>query len=188
VHSLRPLTALGGSSPQQDRIGALTIVETPDVALASVAARLGQEAVCRKALGGALGAAVPEPGKALLVDPVSALWMGPDQWLLWARHQSHELLADGIKTELGAAASVTEQNDAWVCFDVSGPSVVDLSERLCAAPARRMRTGDAQRTAIHHMGCFLIVLEAGQEFRFVAPRSSAGSFHHALVTAARSVA
>ena len=187
MHDLIPLTALGAATARADTIGTLTLTEVPDLALASVAARRGQEMACTAALSKMLKADLPGPGKSTLADPVSAVWMAPDQWMLMAAYSSHELLAGQMRETLKTKAAVTEQSDAWVCFDVTGEQVVDLSERLCAAPVRRMRTADAQRTTLHHMGCLLICLESGAEMRFIGPRSSAASLHHALVTAAQSV-
>ncbi|WP_227269692.1 sarcosine oxidase subunit gamma [Roseobacter weihaiensis] len=187
MHDLAPLTALGHAAPWTDQIGGMAITERPQIALASVTARQGREPTCRQTLTTWLGDGPPPPGKALLRDPFSALWMGPDQWIVAADYDAHERLADELKAKLKQAASITEQTDAWVCFDVSGDRVVDLCERLCPAPARRMQTGDAQRTTVHQMGCFLVCLKQSEEMRFIGPRSSAGSLYHALVTAADAI-
>lgn len=186
MHDLAPLTALGHAVPRTDQIGGLNIVERPQIALASVAARLGQEQACHRHLTTWLGDG-PPPGKALLRDPFSAFWMGPDQWMVAADFAAHERLADALKAKLAGTASITEQTDAWVCFDVLGDMAIDLCERLCPAPARQMQTGDAQRTIVHQMGCFLVCLTRATEMRFIGPRSSAGSLHHALITAAGAV-
>lgn len=188
MHDLSPLTALGGTSAQVDVVGNVTISEIPDVALASVAARSGAEKACGQKLKKVLGTAPPEPGCAVLTDPVSAVWMAADQWMLWAPHDTHEDLAGFLLSRMDGTASVTEQNDAWVCFDLTGISVVQMFERLCPVPVRRLCTGAAQRTTIDHLGCFLIVAETGKSVRIFGPRSSAGSLHHALVTAAHSIA
>jgi sarcosine oxidase subunit gamma len=188
VHDLTPLTALGGTDPQVDTIGSVTITEVADLALASVTARHGQEKPCASTLAKLLGDALPGPGRALLATPLAAVWMGPDQWMIGAPFDSHEDLADQLKSKLKATASVTEQSDAWVCFDVTGAHVIAMFERLCAAPVRRMQAGDAQRTTIHHLGSFVICGAAGAHLRVLGARSSAGSLHHALVQAAQSVA
>lgn len=188
MHDLSPLTALGNTVAQSDQVAGLTITEVADLAFASVAARLSREEECRSALTDYLGDDLPQAGKALVRAPISAIWLGPEQWMLSAPFHSHETLAEDIKAVVKDTGSVTEQSDAWVAFDVEGDGVIALSERLCAAPARRMQTGDAQRTTIHHLGCFLVCLSTHQHMRFIGPRSSAASLHHALVTAAHSVA
>lgn len=60
----------------------------------------------------------------------------------------------------------------------------DLCERLCAVPIRRMQSGDAQRTLIHQISCFVIKRVDPDHIRVLGPRASAGSLHHALITAA----
>jgi sarcosine oxidase subunit gamma len=187
VHDLKTITALGGSEPRVDVFDHITITENDSVALASVAARAGREAVCHKVLKKLLGAA-PETGRAVLHDPEAGFCMGPDQWLLGAPKATHELIADQLKTLFGDAASVTEQSGAWVCFDITGPSMRDMCERLCAVPIRQMVAGDVQRTVIHQLGCFVIRRTADDHVRILGPRASAVTLHHALMTAAASIA
>ena len=43
MHDLVATTALGGTDPHVDTVGGVTCTEVPGVALASVAARMGQE-------------------------------------------------------------------------------------------------------------------------------------------------
>lgn len=187
MHDLRPTTALGGQTPQVDTFANVTIAENDGLALTSVAARLGQEKSCHAALKKLLGE-VPLPGRAVLRDSEAGFWMGPDQWMIGAPRDTHELLADTLKDRFGDAASITEQSGAWVCFDVIGPAMPDLCERLCAIPIRKMVAGDAQRTVIHQLGCFVIRRQTEDHIRILGPRASAGTLHHALVTATLSAA
>ncbi|WP_187430803.1 hypothetical protein ROLI_041630 [Roseobacter fucihabitans] len=187
MHDLKPITALGGVEPRVDAFDHITISENDGLALASVAARMGHEEICHAALIKLLGA-VPGPGKAQLHDPEAGFWMGPEQWMISAPRATHELLADLLKALLGDAASVTEQSGAWACFDITGPAMADLCERICAVPIRQMQAGDAQRTVIHQLGCFVIRHQAEDHIRILGPRASAGTLHHALLTAAKSVA
>lgn len=187
MHDLRPTTALGGQTPQVDTFKNVTIAENDGLALASVSGRQGHEKACHAKLKKLLGG-VPEAGRAILHDPEAGFWMGPDQWMIGAPRETHELLADTLKDHFGDTASVTEQSGAWVCFDVTGPAMRDLCERLCAVPIRKMVAGDVQRTMIHQLGCFVIRRQADDHIRILGPRASAGSLHHALITAALSVA
>lgn len=187
MHDLKTVTALGEAKPRVDAFEHITIAENDGLALASVAARLGREADCHAALKSLLGA-VPEVRRAILRDPEAGFWMGPEQWMLGAPRATHEMLADDLKARFGDAASVTEQSGAWVCFDVTGPAMEDLCERICAVPIRRMVAGDVQRTVIHQLGCFVIRREASDHIRILGPRASARTLHHALLTAAHSIA
>lgn len=186
VHDLEPITALGGAAPQVDTVAGLTCTEVTNLALASVAARLGQEKACAKKLKALLGDAAPGPGKALLAAPFSAVWMGPDQWMIGADFATHEDVEVQVKTALGSTASVTEQTDGWCCFDLSGDGIAPVMELLCPVNMRSLQSGDAQRTQIHHLGCFVVCGDPDGFIRILGPRASAGSLHHAIVTAMQS--
>ncbi|MEZ5911048.1 MAG: sarcosine oxidase subunit gamma family protein [Paracoccaceae bacterium] len=188
MHSLASITPLGHAEPRVVTLGSVRIAEVADRALASVTCRFGREKPFRAAARTLFGTALPEPGKSVAGPVYSLFWTGPDQWFAEAPEASHEDIARIIKEGLGDNASVTEQSGGWARFDLSGAGVVDMLERLAPAPSRRMQTGDATRTAIEHLGCFLICRTAGERFSVIGPRSSAASLHHALCAAAASVA
>lgn len=185
MHSLSPSTALGGDEPRVDNIGSITITEVPFVAIASVAARLGGEKATATALKSYIGAAAPDAGKSLGKAPLLAFWTGPDQWMVTAPMETHELIADDLTAKVKGKASITEQSGAWVQFDVEGDGKVDMFERLSALPIRNMVAGDANRTRIEQLGCF--VLHHGEKISILGPRASTGSLHHALLAAATSI-
>lgn len=185
MHDLVPITALGGHAARIDVHGPVTLIEVPDAALASVAARLGTEAKTASALKKLLGAEMPAPGKALTQSP-GAFWMGPDQWMVEAPFDTHEDIMPWIKNAVGTAASVTEQTDGWCRFDLTGSDLSDVFERLCPVNTRAQMAGDATRTTIDHLGCFVICRETGTHFSVIGPRSSATSLHHALLVAMQS--
>ena len=184
MHDLIATPAIGGV-PQT--IGTVTVAENTNVALASVAARNGQAEACATVLKSILGA-VPDIGKAVLHDPVAGFWTGRDQWIIGAPMDTHEDLAEQLTSKLGDAASVTEQSGAWVVFDVTGAAMPQMCELMCNIPIRKMTAGDVRRTTIHQLGCFVIRREAAGHIRILGPRASAASLHHALITAATSVA
>ena len=186
MHDLTPITALGGSTPRVDQVAGLTCREVTDLALASVAARLGHETDCDATLSTLLGAASPGTGRAHLGQPFSAVWMGPDQWMIGADMAEHEDIASHLKTQLKDAASVTEQTDAWAGFDLSGSGIPAVMELLCNVNMRGLKSGDAHRTTIHHLGCFVICGDPEGFIRILGPRASAGSLHHAILTAMQS--
>ncbi len=187
-HDLAPLTALGGGAPRVDTIGALTITERPDVALASVAVRRGRDDAFAEAARDLIGAPWPEAAMSSGSGPVRAFWTAPGQWMVEAPFATHEDIAARLKARLVEAASVTEQTDGWVVLDVSGPTVNGLFARLCPLDLEVLPNGATNRTLLHHMGCFVLVRAAGTLVTVLGPRSSAGSLHHALTEAAHSIA
>ncbi|MFN4192392.1 MAG: sarcosine oxidase subunit gamma [Tabrizicola sp.] len=182
--SLQPLTALGKREATIVTHGPLTISERTDVALASVAARKGRmgdlSAAARKA-----GVPLPEPARHQSGTPWSAFWVAPEMWFVEAPHATHELIADLLKSALGDAASVTEQTDAWVVFDLAATDLAPLMERLCNVDFPTVPAGYATRTAMEHLGVYLVKRGPGA-VRLYGPRSSAESLLHALETAAHS--
>lgn len=179
------MTALGAREAAVVTVGPLTIAERVDVALASVAARRGRMAELAKATKAA-GVPLPDPARHQAGSPYAAFWVAPEMWFVEAPFASHELIADLLVAAFGTAASVTEQTDAWVAFDLTAPDLAPLLERLCNVDFRAAPEGHATRTVIDHVGCYLIKHGPGSA-RVYGPRSSAGSLIHALEVAAASV-
>jgi sarcosine oxidase, subunit gamma len=185
VASLQPLTALGKRDATTVTHGPLTISERSDVALASVAARKGRMADLAKAAKAA-GVPLPAPATHQQGTPYGTFWTAPDMWFVEAPYATHELIADLLKTALGDAASITEQTDAWVAFDLAAPDLAPVLERLCNVDFSNVPAGYATRTMMEHLGVYLIKHGPGTA-RLYGPRSSAESLLHALETAAHSV-
>jgi len=187
VHNLIAITPLGGTSARVDKFDGLRIVENPTWALASLAARLGQEKQLVLAAKKALGFALPEMGRIEGNGVLTAFWVGSDQWMIEAPFQTHENLAWQVKALFGDMASVTEQTDGWARFDVVGPRAPDVFERLCPVNTWAMEGGAVSRTLIEHLGCFVVCRKKSVDFSVLGPRSAANSLHHALCSAAHSV-
>ena len=165
---LPPLSALGHATPRSDRLGAVTIAENVGLSIASVARR--RDGVLPD---------MPAPGR----HAAGVIWTGPGQWLLTGAYDMG--FVGAIKARVGGNASVTDQTDGWVVFDIEGP-VEALMERLCNVDIRALQPGHATRTVIAHLGC-IVARDAGG-LRLLGARSSAASLHHALIGAATSIA
>ena len=189
--SLTPLTALGGTAPYDEMIGGIRIVEIADTCLASLAMRRGKAAAFRNAARQALGTGLPAPGQRTGTDERGVIWMGPDQYLVEVETGGAQTdgadLVDALGIAFKTAASITDQSDAFVRFDITGKDVPAMLERLCAADTRQMLGGAAVRTPIHHMLCVLVCRDAYTGFSVYGPRSAAQSLHHALTAAAASL-
>jgi sarcosine oxidase subunit gamma len=172
------MTALGAREAAVVTVGPLKITERTDVALASVAARRGRLADLAKAAKAA-GVPLPEPARHLGGEPFSAFWVAPEMWFVEAPFATHEHIAEALKSAFGDAASVTEQTDAWVTFDLAAPDLSPVLERLCNVDFSAAPLGHSTRTVIEHLGCYLIKHGVGA-VRLYGPRSSAQSLLHAL--------
>lgn len=180
---LTAITALGGIEARDDLIGSIRITEVVDTCLASLAMRRDKSESFRKAAQTALGTDLPTPGQRTSHGTRGAIWMGPDQFLVEAETDATDLASD-LAAIFGAAASITDQSDAWVRFDITGRDVPAMLERLSAADTRLMQGGAAVRTPVHHMLCVLVCRDAGIGFTIYGPRASAPSLHHVLTAAA----
>lgn len=179
------MTALGAREAAVVTVGPLTITERMDVALASVAARRGRMADLAAAAKAA-GVPLPEPARHQGGSPYAAFWVAPEMWFVEAPFATHELIADLLTGAFAHAASVTEQTDAWVVFDLAAPDLAPFMERLCNVDFPAAPVGHATRTIIDHLGCYLIK-HGSDAARLYGPRSSAGSLLHALEVTAASV-
>lgn len=179
------LTALGQDAAQVIEIGPYRIAERFDVALASVAVGRGRDAAFQVA---AKAAGVPLPGHSTheAGEVFSAFWTTPEMWFVEADFRTHEDIVAALKPSFGEAASITEQTDAWVRFDVSGTDLPALLERLTNLDFTCLPDGFASLTVIEHLGVYL-VKHGAQTVTLYGPRSSAGSLLHALEVTARSV-
>ena len=184
VHNLTATTALGGTTPRLDQHGPITLSEEPGYALASVAARKGGERATVLAIRRIIGPAVPKPNH-VAGDTVTAFWTGPNQWMLEAPYDSHETLFATARAEVKGKASITEQTGGWCRFDLRGVGLAKVLERLCPINMNKFQPGDATRTSIDHLGCFVVCRTLGH-ISIIGPRSSANSLHHGLLTAIRS--
>lgn len=186
---LAPLTPLGGTALRVDKIGSISIAESDDWALASLAARKGHESEVVAQARKLIGAELPGPGHVVASGDWRAFWMSPQSWMLAAPFSGHEMIAAEVKAAVGDAGSVTEQTDAWARFDVTVPDsdlVATLLERLCNIDPRRAGPGTATRSVIEHLGVYVIRFdETGVSV--LGPRSSATDLHHALTTAAHAL-
>jgi sarcosine oxidase subunit gamma len=176
------MTALGTVAPRVATFGALTVVESVDVARASLALRKGA------ARPTPMGLTLPEPSGWVETGGVAAFWTGPDQWMIEANGRA----LDDFAAELGSQApgcSVTEQTDGFVSFEMTsntGPAPIErLLEKLVNIDLGNFPAGRATRTAFEHMAIF-VIRRAENRVAVIGMRSAAGSLWHAVsATAAR---
>ena len=160
-------------------IGPYRNTERLDVALASLADRRYRDTELATLAPDAV-IPLPPPARAETNQPFAAFWVSPDIWFIKPPFATHE----NIAAHLTDTASITEQTDAWVQFDLTAPDLAPLLERLTNtdpnAPA-----GFSTRTVIAHLGCYLIKHSTGS-VTVCGPKSSATSPLHAIEVAARS--
>jgi sarcosine oxidase subunit gamma len=191
--SLTPLSAMGGTSPSVQSIGELTIREECNWSLASVAVRQDQVEQFEASLEPFLDGRLPKAEEWLQHSVFGIFWTAPGQWFVQAKHDTQEDLASLIRAQTGELASITEQNDAWVVFELQGSmeALGELFARLCNVDWSKCVAGFATRTQIDHQGCFVLCgtdeSDENLKFHILGPRSSAHSLHHSILAMAKSV-
>ncbi|THH38167.1 sarcosine oxidase subunit gamma [Aliishimia ponticola] len=175
---LTPITALGAAGPRIARLGALTLSERPDVALASLALRRDA------AEPSPMGLTLPGPGGLVQEGDYFAFWSAPGQWMIGAKDAAQTDFAATLSQE-APGCSVTEQTDGWVVIDISTTkgTLHPLLEKLVNIDVAHCHSNGAFRTGIEHLGVFVLCRNAA-DVTVLGMRSAAGSLWHALETAA----
>ena len=115
----------------------------------------------------------------------SAFWTAPSQWFVISDESGSSTLFNDISNALGGDAAITDQSGGWACFDVTGPNLIAVLEKLVGFDVASAQAGEAHRTSIEHIGSF-VLCRSGDAVRILCPRSYARSLHHALTQAVRS--
>ena len=112
------------------------------------------------AVGQALDMVLPtDPNTGIGADQASALWLGPDEWLLTCSADAAPTLIDTLRTALaGLAAAVVDVGDASTVIGLSGPRAGDVLAKGCVldlhptvfVPGRLAQTLIAQADVILH--------------------------------------
>lgn len=172
-----------------ETIGGIRLRAPQDLAIVSVALPLGQEDAALKAIRTGYGVDLPAPGKSVLAqeDDATLLRLAPDQAFVLF-HRAEPDAEAVVAARIGDVAYLTDQTDVWCGLEVSGERCRAALERICPIDLhpQAFSVNDAARTVMEHLGT--IVMRTGQDtFLLLSASSSAGSFHHALVTSIRNV-
>ncbi len=156
------------------------IRERPDLAIVSVATPQGGDAALTRAFEVGWSLDWPTPTISTTCLDMRAIRTSPDQVLLVFPHASPDAERH-VAAKLDGAGYTTEQTDAWVVLDISGPNTRSALERLCPIDFAEMPDNGAARTVMEHMGAILLRLATNQ-YWLMSASSSARSFLHAVET------
>lgn len=165
-----------------DDRGPITAKEITGLTMVEVAAWDGDGNKIAKAVKAALGLALPtEAHGAVLEGEHSALWLGPNRWLILSAEdcgrELHQAL-DGI-------AAVIDQSHSRTAVEISGSSVTALLSKGCSLdfhPAA-FPAGRCKATHFAHLS-ILIQRLSEDSFRLYLPRSFSASAWEWLTDAA----
>ncbi|BDA86036.1 sarcosine oxidase subunit gamma [Aureimonas sp. SA4125] len=133
-------TASAGTMPRTLEALAGHYAAGPGVSLVPLAARahvsLRAHPDAVSAVGGALGLSLPgKPKTSVVAEGVSALWLGPEDWLLVGGTPASQMIAaiEGSGTVLHSAVDVT---DRYVGIRIEGPAAEAVLSSSCPQDLR----------------------------------------------------
>ncbi|WP_299191892.1 sarcosine oxidase subunit gamma [uncultured Litoreibacter sp.] len=169
---LDPVTPCDGLLPVAH--GEVSLRELTPASITSVAPLSGAEKAVSTALKKAIGAGLPDVGRAVTGKTGEVLWTGQGQYFV----------LDGKVPKLKAA--VTDQSDAWACVALEGGGATDVMARLCPLDFGAMDEGDVARSMVGHM--MAVIVRRSDGYDLMVFRSMAGTLVHEMSTIMRSVA
>ncbi|MFJ8492542.1 sarcosine oxidase subunit gamma [Streptomyces sp. NPDC094038] len=156
--------------------GALRLAELPF--LAQVNVRLDAKSPAADAVGLALGVQLPlEPDTVVHAGEVTAVWLGPDEWLVAGRPGTEGELEGRIRTaaaDAEAAVTVTDVSAQRTTLLVGGPRARDLLAHGCALDLhpRAFGPGRCAQTTLARTQVVLVARDETRAGFWVLVRSS----------------
>ena len=121
-----------------------------------------------------LGIKLPlTPNTTTAADDLTAIWLGPDEWLLLTDHQSDALIADLQAALAGHVASVVDIGAGQTVIRLSGPSTLDVLARGCALDLHPtvFPPGACAQTLLARAQALLIAVDAIPTIDIIVRRS-----------------
>jgi sarcosine oxidase subunit gamma len=150
--------------------------------------RASDEVVGR--VGAALGIALPiEPNTVSTRGQRSALWLGPDEWLVIDASGDPQQIESTVRQAFAPDwGSVVDVSANRVVFELSGPAARDILSRGCPLDLhpRRFEPGKCAQTLLAKTAIILWQTDAAPTFRILVRASFATHVAHWLADASPS--
>ena len=159
-------------------------LKTVDPALATLIA--GRDAAALSAaFETGLGVPLPQGPQVVSADGLTLVGTGPGRWTVAADDTTGDALLQRLQALAGPFGSVTDQTDASVVYDVSGPKAHEMLMKMLLIDIDPVafRPGSAATTQAALIGTTLWQTEAAT-YRFLIARSYALAFVRAVAASA----
>ncbi|WP_433447351.1 sarcosine oxidase subunit gamma [Streptomyces sp. CA-142005] len=175
----RQRSPLGDAAPRlaaatRSSRGAIRLAELPF--LAQVNVRLDAKGPAAEAVGLALGLQLPlEPNTAVHAGDVTAVWLGPDEWLVVGLRGTERDLESRIRSAAGdEPVSVTDVSAQRTTLLVGGPRARDLLAHGCSLDLhpRAFGPGRCAQTTLARTQVVLVARDEPRAGFWVLVRSS----------------
>ncbi|WP_100501801.1 sarcosine oxidase subunit gamma [Geodermatophilus chilensis] len=145
--------------------------ELPFLGMVSIRVEPGSVASAR--LGERLGAALPEAcGQVTSSGPHSALWLGPDEWLVVSEADPGALAADLRDALAGDRGAVVDVSANRTVLELSGPAAREALEKGCPVDLHPRSFGPGRAVATTLGPVPVLLWQTGGTTYRVLPRSS----------------
>lgn len=163
------------------------VVERHDLALVSIAVPLAGTDALAAQMRSAFKLEMPAPTLTSEAGQWRAVSMTADQVLLMTPGDGTSIERQ-VREALDGLGYTTNQTEAWVCLEVSGPDTLRALERICPVNLSEdpFPKGASARTAMEHLGVLIIRL-AADRFLLCSASSSARSFAHSIAVSFENV-
>lgn len=156
------------------------------VAIAQLAAFKGRAGDLANRVSAGLGVTLPGPGKSGHGDGVTAVWIGPETWLVTAPDMGGDGLIARVQAAAGDAAAVTDQSHGKTALRLTGARVRDALDKVCRLDLhpKACKPGDAAVTMIAHVTACLVMVDEAPTYDIIGPSTFALSLLEGLEMAA----
>lgn len=156
-----------------------------DLSAATLVARRGRADVLTARFAAA-GLTLPEGPKATFADNLTLLGTGPGRWLVLAAEETPDGLLARLTDLAQDAAALTDQSDANLILELSGPRVRDALAKgvMLDLHPSVFGPGDAATTTVSHVGTTFWQVDEAPTYRFAVARSFAPAFLRWLAASA----
>lgn len=187
---LAPLTRTAPLVNWGDALGALPdgvqITPRPFVAMADL--RVDPTGPAAAAVAAYLDVALPTaPSTYVESETATAIWLGPDEWLITSPFRTPEELETGLREAVSGEGSVVDVSAQRTTLRLRGEHVRDLLSGGCAIDLhpRVFLRGAAAQTLLGQAGVVLMALDdTGTHYQLVVRSSFAGYVTSWLLDAA----
>jgi sarcosine oxidase, subunit gamma len=187
---LAPLTRTAPLVNWGDALGALPdgvqITPRPFVAMADL--RVDPTGPAAAAVAAYLDVALPTaPSTYVESETATAIWLGPDEWLITSPFRTPEELETGLREAVSGEGSVVDVSAQRTTLRLRGEHVRDLLSGGCAIDLhpRVFLRGAAAQTLLGQAGVVLMALDdTGTHYQIVVRSSFAGYLTAWLLDAA----